>query len=210
MKNNIGHLEFSNSLRDFQDQLYLQLKTTQKQVVLLLPPESQSSSDTLTVDLARSFAAQKVSVVLLSMSVHADEILSGIFPLDKERTLLQADSLAALPEVLQPVDADLSLVLGGQLSGKLVPAIANGSMSAVIDKLKEQFDVVLISGEPLLSTPDMLLAASLADTVGLMISYRTTKKSDLDRALVRLRRNQIDDLFAVYVDVPSERTHYDF
>lgn len=201
-------------LANLRNQLLLRLRMTDGKVALLTSPHALRDENQLAIQLAGSFAAHGTRTLLISLTPEVDERLTQDAAIDAARHLgnlvAGTDSAADDTSYIQATTTGIEIVLGGLLADAPADFVNTSRFNAWLEAIRPNYDVILIAGGSLLGAPDTLLVAALADIVGLAVSYRTTKKRDVDRSLMLLRRNAITDVFGVYLDVPADRGQYDF
>jgi succinoglycan biosynthesis transport protein ExoP len=109
-------------------------------------------------------------------------------------------------EVVQPWGGGLLDVLA---SGPLPPnpseLLASGQMQSLLERLRREYDVVLIDSPPLLPVADAAAVAPAADGVLLVCRYRQTSRGQVEASAAALRAVSARLLGTVFTMVPGRR-----
>ena len=90
-------------------------------------------------------------------------------------------------EAVQPTAIDgLMLMPAGQWDREVVQALARGSAAGVLEKLKEEFDFIVIDSHPVLGSADSLLLGQHADAVILSVRREVSQMPKVYAAAQRL------------------------
>jgi succinoglycan biosynthesis transport protein ExoP len=147
-------------------------------VVSALPGEGKSS---FALALGRSAASASLSVALLDCD-------------------LRLPSLRRLVCGSEPESGDVKTVdaRSGLHVIRIASAVRNPhhllaqGLGVVVDRLRAQYDLIILDTPPVLAVPDALTLGPLADDVLLLASWQETPRSVVGAAVERMRRNAID------------------
>ena len=146
-----------------------------------LPNEGKT---TAAIGLARIVAMNGARVVLVDADMRRPSIANalGLRPAVGLQQVLVRE--ATLDEALIP-DADSTLTILPMLRAGVggAAALGNGSFDALIEDLKEQFDVVIFDASPVLPVVDGRLVAKKADATVLLVRWRKTPNAAVEMAI---------------------------
>jgi tyrosine-protein kinase Etk/Wzc len=149
---------------------------------------AQSGARTLVVssDLRRP----QLDVIFgVSKSHGLTEVLRGDLPLERARLGLSDFILGKFgyeEAVKNPYLENLSLIAAGRIPENPAELIGSKAMPELIARLREQFDVVLLDGPPILPIADSLLMAPMVDGIVLVYEVGRISRAALLRAKVQL------------------------
>ncbi|HIE25951.1 TPA: polysaccharide biosynthesis tyrosine autokinase [Candidatus Poribacteria bacterium] len=83
---------------------------------------------------------------------------------------------------------NLSLVTCGQIPPNPIPLLASERMKGLIEKWREEYDIVLFDSPPLLSVADASILASEVDTVITVVQAGQTKRQSAQHAMEMLEK----------------------
>ncbi|WP_092667627.1 polysaccharide biosynthesis tyrosine autokinase [Agrococcus carbonis] len=148
-------------------------------------PGMAKSTTTANLGLALADAGQRVIVV--DADLRKPKIAEY---LNLEGSVGLTDVLigsARLPDVVQQWgDTCLSVLPAGQIPPNPSEMLSSKAMSALLDRLRHDYDCVLVDSPPLLPVTDAAVIAEQVDAALMVVSVRRTKKHQLELALRRL------------------------
>jgi receptor protein-tyrosine kinase len=112
---------------------------------------------------------------------------------------------ADVGDVLQEVgDSNLSVIGAGPMPPNPGELLASGQMGTLIDKLRADYDYVLVDAPPLLPVADSTGLAVIMDGVLLSVHYGVTKKEHLQEAAAILQQVGVRPLGIILNMVPPK------
>ncbi|MEI7993585.1 MAG: polysaccharide biosynthesis tyrosine autokinase [Methylococcaceae bacterium] len=149
-----------------------------------LPSEGKS---TLASLLSRHSAAAGKKVVLVDADLRRPTIVK-MFNLDKKTLgltdLLMNHTLSLTDVLVKDPATGLSILTRGH-AAFLNPSdlFASQRMKALLEQLKEQFDLVIVDSAPIMAVPDSRILAGLVDKILFVVNWDTTPKKVVATAL---------------------------
>lgn len=158
------------------------------QVLLITSPQPGEAKSSTAARLAIALAAQGRHVVVIGGDLRRPTLASLLGAADGPGLGdYLSDPQVGLQECLHRVEGRGSLVSmpAGQLRDRRGPAevLRSAEVAAVIDRLREHCDHILIDGPPLLPVVDALELAKVSDAVVISLYAARSRRRALDRAL---------------------------
>lgn len=172
-------------------------------VIMVSSAVPAEGKTTLVLNLARVLADSGRSVIVVDADLRRPKVTEY---LGLEPGAGLTDVLAGAAELMDAVqlfDDGLFKVLGaGAVAPNPGELLASGAMSQLLDKLRGDYDVVLLDSSPMLSVADSSGLAPLVDGVLLSVRYGSTTTVQLKHAATTLRRIRATILGVVLNVVP--------
>jgi capsular exopolysaccharide synthesis family protein len=187
------HTLLSEEFRSLRSRLYLMHKMRPMQKVLVTSPLPQEGKSFVAANLARVFAKQADSRVLLIDGDMRGSVLHG---------LLGAPSVPGLSEYLAG-GFDLSSVIqrgpagnlffipGGAHPANPTELLGNGRFEALIKRSIPAFDWIIVDSPPVIPVSDARLLAGFCDGVLMLVNAGTTPFDLAQKACGEFPKNQL-------------------
>ncbi len=178
--------------------LLYQAQTASTRVVMVTSAVEGEAKTTLASHLAGSLARAGRKTLLIDADLR-QPALHQLF----EAVLQPGFSEVLLGEVevadsIQSTTIDgLSLIAGGQWDREVIQSLARGGMEGVFEKLREEFDFIIVDSHPVLAATDSLLIGQHVDAVLLSVLKQVSQMPRVYTACQRLTALNIRVLGAV-------------
>jgi capsular exopolysaccharide synthesis family protein len=152
-------------------------------VVLVTSAMSGEGKTWLATQLAMGLARAQRSTVLVDFDIR-QPALNGALGLPLGPGVCEAlRGQGDIAQMVQPTDTEyLSVVTAGNWDRQVLPALANGSICPLLDRLRENFDFVIIDSSPLLPVVDSRLICKRVDAVLLSVLRDVSEASKVQAA----------------------------
>jgi len=155
--------------------------------VMIASAMGSEGKTTLSCHLATSLARGARRTLLIDADMRRPSV-HNVFGVSQEpglSELLRGD--AQLDETIQSVDQDgLSVLPAGKINQETLRALAQDGTESIFDKLKEQFDFIIVDSAPVLPVTDSLLIAQKVDSVLFSIRRDVSRQGKVSAACQRL------------------------
>ncbi len=180
--------------------------------VLVCSPNQGDGKTTTAASLALSMANSGRRVVMVDCDLRRPRA-HAMFGLSNDIGLVSVvRDGSSLQEALKTVDLpdsqELDVLTAGPVSYNPAELLMSGTVAAVIDKLAERYDCVVIDSSPLRAVADALPLANLADGVILIARAGRTRRRDLADAIAQLDQVSAHLLAVVVSQVRSKDGRY--
>jgi capsular exopolysaccharide synthesis family protein len=167
-------------------------------VVLVTSAMSGEGKTWLATQLAMGLARAQRSTVLVDFDLR-QPALNGALGLPLGPGVCEAlRGQGDIAQMVQPTDTEyLSVVTAGNWDRQVLPALANGSVCPLLDRLRESFDFVIIDSSPLLPVVDSRLICKRVDAVLLSVLRDVSEASKVQAAQEMLDAFGVSQVHAV-------------
>jgi polysaccharide biosynthesis transport protein len=186
------------SIDAIRTMLLYQAQTASTRVVMVTSAADGEGKTTLASHLASSLARAGRKTLLVDADLRQPAV-HQLF----ETPLQPGFSEVLLGEVeiadsIQSTTVDgLSIVPAGQWDREVIQSLARGGMEGVFEKLREEFDFIIVDSHPILTATDALLIGQHADAVLLSVRKQVSQMPRVYTACQRLADLNIRVLGAV-------------
>lgn len=207
-----SHLNWHTRLTEAADSIAARLlrkaALEQTRVVLITSAMGGEGKTTLATQLAMSLARSEHSAVLVDFDLRRpafDEIFG--LPLQPGVCeFLRGEN--SLEEVLQKTTTyDLAVVTAGRWNRQALTALANGAAGSLFEKLRAEYDFILVDASPILPVADTRLLSQHVDAAIVSILRDVSQAAKINAACEILRAFGVGVIETV-VTGPSESGRY--
>ena len=197
---------FSESIRTIRSSVLLSGLQSPRKVVLLTSSIPEEGKTTLATNLSFAFAQVK-KTLLIEADMRRPKIVK-IFGGDPSRPGLSELVAQGIPVdrcVNTVVDSNLHVLLAGRVPPNPLELISSPQFAETIEKLKEQYEVIVIDSPPVQLVSDAVMLAQIATSVLFVVRADTTPYPVARHALNRLHRADAPVLGAVLNQIDLEK-----
>ncbi len=167
----------AEAYRGVRTSLYFSTQGRGHQVIQVTSPNPGDGKSTLAANIAVSIAQSGKRVVLIDCDFRKPRI-HKIFHIDKPEvglaSIITGESTVALS--IRPTDVDNLFILPcGPRPANPAELLTSPEFQAIVDKLRAEYDFVIIDTPPVLAVSDPLVVAPRVD--GVLLVFRMTKKA---------------------------------
>lgn len=177
-------------------------------VVMFTCPSSAEVSVHMVAELAHFLAADQGHRVLIVDGCLDDPLLSGVLGLDGAEGL--ADVLAdpgfdPNAAIVSDEEEGIDFLPAGRRSREAARALAAGASEAVLTRLREKYDYVLVASGPLTEDPTALALAPCMDCVLVLAVEDATRIEEVERTRQTLAELEAKKIGLVVTSAPRGR-----
>lgn len=155
--------------------------------IVITSPSPQDGKTTTAANLAVTFAQQGMRVALVDCDLRRAR-LHNVFKIPREPGLTQAMmEQSTIDEVIHPTMVDgLAFIPAGALPPNPSELLGGPRMQAMLEALRERFDVILLDTPPVHVAADSMILGRGADGVLLVVRAGSTQRDSAQDAIARL------------------------
>jgi capsular exopolysaccharide synthesis family protein len=150
-----------------------------------LPSEGKT---TLVINLGLALADAGQRVTIVEADLRRPKVTRYLGLLGGVGLINVLDGSADLEDVTQTHADGLSVIASGPRPPNPGELLASGQLATLLNRLRENNDLVLVDAAPLLPVADATGLAAAVDGVLLSVRYGSTKREELQQAALTLRR----------------------
>lgn len=156
-------------------------------VLMVASAESGEGKTTTITNLAITYAQEGKKVLLIDADLRKPS-LHHVFQVTNRVGLTNALlNQYALSEIIRETEVEqLSLITSGPVPPNPSEILGSQRMLALLEELKEQYDVILFDTPPVLAVTDSLIVSSFCDGVVLVVHAGKVKKDLVRKAKANL------------------------
>jgi polysaccharide biosynthesis transport protein len=164
-------------------------------VTSALPKEGKSL---FSVELARNLASAGWHVLLLECDFCCPSLARylGVAPGPGLCEILSGKSLGATDNIIRQPTRNLDVILAGKMRGDSQEMLASRRMSALLNDVRQRYDVVIMDTPPVLPVADALVLGRQADATLAVVQWEKTPREAVMNS-IRLLRNSGSPIMGV-------------
>lgn len=190
--------------------LCLRADSRNARVVLVSSATRGEGKSTLSIQLAKRLAWTSARTLLVDFDLRKPT-LHHVFDAPRGPGLseyLRGES--ELGAIIRPTEIDnLSLLTAGSPFFNSLGTLANGVTRSLFEKVREEFEFVVVDGSPILPVVDALLASQHVDSVVLSIRRDVSQVSRVQAACDQLAQFGVEEFVAVLTGSNEDLYYYD-
>jgi succinoglycan biosynthesis transport protein ExoP len=190
--------------------LCLRRDSTNARVVLVSSATRGEGKSTLSIQLATRLARTGASTLLVDFDLRKPA-LHHVFNVPRGPGLSEyLRGEGELGVFVHPTDIDnLSVLTAGSPFSNSLGTLANGVTRSLFDKVRDEFEFVVVDGSPILPVIDSLLASQHVDSVVLAIRRDVSQVSRVQAACDQLEQFGVEQFVAVLTGSNEDLYYYD-
>ncbi|MBC1474471.1 CpsD/CapB family tyrosine-protein kinase [Listeria grandensis] len=182
-----------------------------KQVILITSPESGTGKSTIASHLAITYAQRGERVLLIDADMRRPT-LHRRFSKDLHAGLSNIIlGYLSVEEGLQNValaDCEFFILTSGSIPPNPSELLSSEKMIELLEKLREEFDYIIIDTPPVTIVSDALALADMVDGMILVCRYHKTLRAKAIQAVEKLSLSQTKILGAIFNGTKNMENYY--
>jgi tyrosine-protein kinase Etk/Wzc len=152
--------------------------------ILITSSKPQEGKTTVCANLSVAFAQMQKNTVVIDADLRRPN-LHNFFTMSKEPGL--SDYLSGEMEIEQIINKtkveNLDFIGSGNIFDNPSELLASGRMLGFLDRMKKQYDIVILDSSPVLADTDPLIISTLVDTVVVITMAEFTRLGELRQSM---------------------------
>ncbi len=150
--------------------------------IVVSSPDRQEGKSLVSLKIASALAMKKQKVLIVDMDFYSPKISSKLFeemPVGLSNYILDE---ATYEEIIQPTSIEyLKAVSTGNADGQKDLYYNDSRLSTFVDKVKDEFDVIIFDTPAVMYIPDILEFFEMMDSILVVVRLRRTTRKLLDK-----------------------------
>lgn len=193
-----AHSPAVDALRNFHIGIQLEYRTKKPLVITVTSPAPGDGKSFITANLAALFVTWGHNVLVVDADLRKGSLSSVFNHADKPGLYDLLEGASWTPQyALNGLSPGFRLLPAGKSSTENFSGIKPEKFDAVLQKLKKEFDVIIIDTPPILAIADASVVSQFSDVAILVARSRKSHLGQIERAAAALYSSDVKDLLFV-------------
>lgn len=181
-------------------------------VIQITSATPEDGKTTTAINLAAVYAEKGLKVIILDFDLRRPKIHRAFHKINDLGFYDFIVNEKPIEELIIKDDSKIDLLLTGSMLTAPHVILQSKKVADLIEKLRKEYDYIIIDSPPVLTVTDALITSNLADGVVYIASYKKTKKDQAKHGLKQLKENGANVIGAVLsnIDVKKTSGYYDY
>lgn len=181
-------------------------------VIQITSATPEDGKTTTAINLAAVYAEKGLKVIILDFDLRRPKIHRAFHKINDLGFYDFIVNEKPIEELIIKDDSKIDLLLSGSMLTAPHVILQSKKVADLIEKLRKEYDYIIIDSPPVLTVTDALVTSNLADGVVYIASYKKTKKDQAKHGLKQLKENGANVIGAVLsnIDVKKTSGYYDY
>lgn len=181
-------------------------------VIQITSATPEDGKTTTAINLAAVYAEKGLKVIILDFDLRRPKIHRAFHKINDLGFYDFIVNEKPIEELIIKDDSKIDLLLTGSMLTAPHVILQSKKVADLIEKLRKEYDYIIIDSPPVLTVTDALVTSNLADGVVYIASYKKTKKDQAKHGLKQLKENGANVIGAVLsnIDVKKTSGYYDY
>jgi len=205
---------FAESIRSIRTNLTFASLDKNIKVIINTSPEAGDGKSFITANLAVAYAQEGKKVLLIDADLRRGrqhEIFSVMNATSGGYTNLMlnySEEIALNNYIFPTSDKNIDLLPTGPMPPNPVELLGSKKNKKLIEKLKEEYDLIIMDCAPVIGLSDSLILATLADITMITVSAKKTKMENLERVKKQFEQANLKIDGVILNKAQLEGNHY--
>lgn len=205
---------FAESIRSIRTNLTFASLDKNIKVIINTSPEAGDGKSFITANLAVAYAQEGKKVLLIDADLRRGrqhEIFGVMNATSGGYTNLMlnySEEIALNNYIFPTSDKNIDLLPTGPMPPNPVELLGSKKNKKLIEKLKEEYDLIIMDCAPVIGLSDSLILATLADITMITVSAKKTKMENLERVKKQFEQANLKIDGVILNKAQLEGNHY--
>lgn len=175
-------------------------------VIQITSATPEDGKTTTAINLAAVYAEKGLKVIILDFDLRRPKIHRAFHKINDLGFYDFIVNERPIEELIIKDDSKIDLLLTGNMLTAPHVILQSKKVADLIEKLRKEYDYIVIDSPPVLTVTDALVISNLADGVVYIASYKKTKKDQAKHGLKQLKENGANVIGAVLSNIDVKKT----
>lgn len=175
-------------------------------VIQITSATPEDGKTTTAINLAAVYAEKGLKVIILDFDLRRPKIHRAFHKINDLGFYDFIVNEKPIEELIIKDDSKIDLLLTGSMLTAPHVILQSKKVADLIEKLRKEYDYIVIDSPPVLTVTDALVTSNLADGVVYIASYKKTKKDQAKHGLKQLKENGANVIGAVLSNIDVKKT----
>jgi capsular exopolysaccharide synthesis family protein len=176
-------------------------------VIQITSATPEDGKTTTAINLAAVYAEKGLKVIILDFDLRRPKIHRAFHKINDLGFYDFIVNEKPIEELIIKDDSKIDLLLTGNMLTAPHVILQSKKVKDLIEKLRKEYDYIVIDSPPVLTVTDALVISSLAEGVVYIASYKKTKKDQAKHGLKQLKENGANVIGAVLSNVDAKKSN---
>lgn len=182
---------------------------TQMKVLVVTSSEQDSGKSLVSSNLALTFAQKGLKTLLIDADLRNPSIKNYFyFPRGRGLSSLMKQKNSFEDIVYQTDEKNLFILPPGFVVPNPADMLGSSNMEALIEKLRQSFDKIIIDTPPILVATDSVVVSAFADGIIIVVRSGKTNKQSANKALRLMNQSSTPIIGTILNDVKLTKQDY--
>ena len=188
---------FAESIRGIKTNLSFASLDKEIKIIMNTSPEAADGKSFVTANLALAYAQEDKKILLIDADLRRGKQheIFGVMNLTSggySNLMLNYKDNIELEKYIQPtMNKNLDILTTGPMPPNPVELLGSENNRKLLEKLKKNYDLIIMDCAPIIGLSDSLIIATLADVNLITVSAKKTKMENLEKVKKLFEQNNI-------------------
>ena len=181
------------------------------QVLQICSSVSSEGKTTFLSNLAYLLSKKGKKVILVDLDLRKPKV-HKIYDVDNTKGVSEilTEKVQLNDAIKRKKEYGFDVITSGEKTTAIVNLLESNKMKELIEKLRKEYDYILIDSPPIINVSDALYISKLSDSLIFIISLNQTKRGLVKEAIKLLKQNNCNLLGIVVNQVDIKKTRYGY
>jgi protein-tyrosine kinase len=181
------------------------------QVLQICSSVSSEGKTTFLANLAYLLSRKGKKTILIDLDLRKPKV-HKIYDVDNTKGIAEilTERVQLNDAIKRKKEYGFDVITSGEKTTAILNLLESNKIKELIEKLRKEYDYVLVDSPPIINVADALYISKLSDSIIFIISLNQTKRAIVKEAINLLKQNNCNLLGIVVNQVDIKKTRYGY
>jgi protein-tyrosine kinase len=181
------------------------------QVLQICSSVSSEGKTTFLSNLAYLLSKKGKKTILIDLDLRKPKV-HKIYDVDNTKgiTEILTERVELKDAIKRKKENGFDVITSGEKTTAIINLLESNKMKELIEKLRKEYDYILLDSPPIINVSDALYISKLSDSIIFVVSLNQTKRGLIKEAINLLKQNNCNLLGIVVNQVDIKKTRYGY